>query len=90
MYGSVGGRQFSDQVVCSMKVVVNSRVPLALSQIVYVLTYVLISISALKNQKHPSVVQLLQQNQHVRLQKFPYGWVTNKKLCTVCKQPKIS
>ena len=40
-----GGRLFSDQGFCSMKLVVNSRVPFTLPQIVYVLTYVLISIS---------------------------------------------
>ena len=33
----------------------------------------------LNNQKHPSIVQISLQNQHVRFQKFPYDWVTNKK-----------
>ena len=37
-YGSVGGRLFSDQGFCSMRLGVNSRVPFALPQISYVLT----------------------------------------------------
>ena len=61
-----------------MELVVNSRVSFALPQIIDKHQCM-----RLNNQKHPSVVQLSLQNQHVRIQKFPYDWVTNKIVLTV-------
>ena len=61
-----------------MKLVVNSRVPFTLPQIAY-LCIDKHQCMRLNNQKHPSVVELSLQNQHVCFQKFPYDWVTNKK-----------